>query len=148
MAQQYKRKRIKTGPNSWINITQRQDGTTSRSVSNRAGNTTTNISSKGVRRTQNNSGMVQRSFWSYKPKKPRKPKTSSFSWFFGSSSKKSTPKKKEPFNSDKFMSNVDRLDKQLGKKDIDKLTPGEQRIGLLALFIIILIIQLTIKSCS
>lgn len=143
---QYTRKRIKTGPNSWINVTTRQDGTSSRSVSNKAGNTTTNISSRGVRKTQNNSGMVQRNFWSYKPKRLPKAKKSKFKWFaFGSTSKSA---KKEPFDSAAFLSKLETIDKRMDKIDVDKLTPKEQRLGLLGLFIIILIIQLTMKSCS
>lgn len=85
---QFKRQRIKTGHNSWINITTRQNGTSFRSVSNKGGNTTTNISSKGVRKTQNNNGWIKREFWSANPKSKSSNKKAAHKNFFFKSSKK------------------------------------------------------------
>ena len=141
---QFKRKRIKTGPNSWINITQHQNGTTTRSVSNKAGNTTTNISSKGVRKTQNNNGWVQKNFWSYKPKKPRKSKSSSsssFKWLWSSTpTKKSKPM---TFDPNKFAEAADRFEKS--KANMENWSKEEVWTFIIIVTIIIVIIQLAMR---
>lgn len=95
----FKRKRVKTGPHSWINITQRQNGTSHRSVSNKAGNTTTNVSRRGVKKTQNNSGWINPSWYGNNPRKKKsfKVKSSAFSWglLFGTSKSSKTKQKKQ-----------------------------------------------------
>ena len=64
MVTAFKRSRINRGKNSWTNVTTRNNGTSSRSTSNKVGNVTTNVSAKGVvRRTQNNNGWIQRTTW-------------------------------------------------------------------------------------
>ena len=136
---QYKRKRIKTGPNSWINVTQRQDGTTHRSVSNRAGNTTTNISNRGVRKTQNNKGMVDRNFWSYKPKRQVKQKQPSFNWIWGIAKKKSTT-----YNADSFVAAADRFEKS--KANAENWTKQEWWAFVIVVTIICIVIQLTMRA--
>lgn len=62
MATAHKRTRRKTGPNSWLNITTRANGTTTTSSSTRVAGRTTTITPKGVRKTQNNNGWVVRTF--------------------------------------------------------------------------------------
>lgn len=76
MARIYKRTRRKTGPHSWQTITHRNDGTTFTSSSTKVGGNTTNISSRGVRKTTNNKGWIQTSFAPAFPK-PKKSGTKS-----------------------------------------------------------------------
>ena len=138
---QFKRKRIKTGPNSWINITQRQDGTTHRSVSNRSGSTTTNISNNGVRRTQNNNGWVQRSFWSYKPKKRTNQKQSSFKWIWPSN------KKKTSFDSAAFANKLEAAAERMenSKANCENWSSKEWTTFIIVVTIICFIIQIAMR---
>ena len=95
MARAVKRRRIKRGPNTWMNITSRSDGTTYTSISNKNKGTTTNSSSRGVRKSTNNDGWVIRKNWSFltKPKKEKSHKenlgnTNFLSFLFGKKKKK------------------------------------------------------------
>lgn len=141
MGRPYKRQRIKTGPNTWTNITQRSDGTVHRSVSNKAGNTTTNVSSRGVRKTQTNNGWSQRSFWSGKQKKSPKGKSTSFKWLWAAApTKKSKPM---TFDANKFVDAADRFEKS--KANAENWTKGEWTAFIIVATIIITIIQLAMR---
>lgn len=103
MATAYKRKRIKTGPHSWLNVTQHRNGTTSTSSSTSVAGRTTNISSKGVRRTVNDKGWVTttripafpkpKKTKKYRSKTPRYKKSSFSLWSFVFGSNKKSIKK-------------------------------------------------------
>lgn len=103
MANAHKTTRIKTGPHSWINITQHRNGGNTTSITNTIAGKTTNISSKGVRRTENNKGWVTRTHIPARPKSTPRSKTKGLkpikikgfslsSLLFGSSKKKSSRK--------------------------------------------------------
>jgi len=146
MGQQFKRQRIKTGPNSWVNITQHKNGTTTRSVSNKAGNTTTNVGVKGVRKTQNNSGWVLRSNWSYKPKK------------VSSKSARSSPNglwkrpasrgQRNAFDAEKFANNIEELSKRVekGKLNAENWTKSEWWAFITIVTIVCIVIQLGLRA--
>lgn len=110
-------------------------------ISNRAGNTTTNISNRGVRKTQNNKGWLDVRFWSYKQKKQPKQKQSSFNWTWSANNKKS---KSRSFDSAAFASNVeniaDRFEKS--KANSENWTKGEWTAFIIIVTIACIIIQL------
>lgn len=170
MATQYKRTRIKTGPNSWINVTTRSNGTSSRSSSTSVAGRTTNISSRGVTRTTNNNGWVSKSFTPAFPK-PKKSSTKSRkknvdklwanTFSFLTKKKKSAPKKssqippkpwpgpapkvEKKFDSDKFVENLEKLDKSLEPLEIDKWTGKQQLAFIIIVSVICFVIQILIR---
>ena len=140
MANAYKRTRIKTGPHSCINKTQRNDGTTFTSTSNKAGNTTTNISNRGVRKTQTNSGWTQRSFWSGKAPKKRSTKSKS-SWSFFSR------KKSKTFDSNEFTARLEELGRRMDESpmNMEKWSDKQMWVFIGVVAVICFIIQMAIR---
>lgn len=135
MATAYKRKRIKTGPHSWLNVTQHRNGTTTTSSSTSVAGRTTNISSKGVRRTVNDKGWVTttripafpkpKKTKKYRSKTPRY-KKSSFSLFslFSSGSKK----KKKSSNDSAIAQSFNEYFEDFNRRENEKLLlEDEQR---------------------
>ena len=143
-----KRTRHKTGPNSWVNITTRSNGTSSRSSSTSVGGRTTNISSKGVTRTVNNNGWVTKSripAWP-KPKKSSKKSSrdTSYLWknLFGGSKKKPAKKKPVP----KTYTALPEIDVQPREHRPEiEFTGTEKFIGIVIISIVCVVVQLMMR---
>lgn len=124
------RKRTK-GKKAWLNFSASKSRGVGASASIKFGNMTANVGSGGRRRVTVNFGNGLK----YVKTRAVKPKVH-----------EERPKR----DIDAFMKSMDELNERMekSKANIENLTLSETRWLLLFLFVIILIIQLTMKSCS